>query len=141
MRRPVLGGLAMVCAAVTFGPWLRSGASRRSSYEVVRAAQDLGLLHGWVQPTAAAAWYFVPLVAAIALLAVALDRPVLAAGLLAVIGAAVSVLAVKLTLGPLSTDWGTSAGLVGGLLALAAAVEVIIHERRHRDRTRATGVG
>jgi hypothetical protein len=141
MRRALLGGLAVLCVVATFAPWVESGAATRSSYEVVRAAQDLGVLAGWVQPAAAAAWYFVPLVAALSVLALALDRPVAAAVLLAVTGAAVALLAVKLMVGPLSTDWGTSAGLVGGILALVAAAEVIIHERRHRVRARATHVG
>ncbi|MBV9950955.1 MAG: hypothetical protein JO291_03325 [Acidimicrobiia bacterium] len=141
MRRPVLGGLAALCVAATFAPWVDSGAATRSSYEVVRAAQDLGVLGGWLQPAAAAAWYFVPLVGALSVLALVLDRPVLGAVLLAVTGAAIALLAVKLMSGPLSTDWGTPAGAAGGSLALLAAAEVIIHERRHRVRARATQLG
>jgi hypothetical protein len=141
MRRAVLSGLALLCVAATFAPWVESGSATRSSYEVVRAAQDLGVLQGWVQPAAAATWYFVPLVGALSMLALALDRPVAAASLLAVTGAAVALLSVKLMFGPLSTDWGTSAGLIGGILALVAAAEVIIHERRHRVRARPTHLG
>jgi hypothetical protein len=141
MRRALLGGLAVLCVAATFAPWVESGSATRSSYEVVRAAQDLGVLQGWLQPAAAAAWYFVPLVGALSVLALALDRPVPAAALLAVTGAAIALLSVKLMSGPLSTDWGTSAGLIGGILALVAAAEVIIHERRHRVGARATPVG
>jgi hypothetical protein len=131
----------VLCVAATFAPWVESGSANRSSYEVVRAAQDLGVLQGWVQPAAAVAWYFVPLVAALSVLALALDRPVVAAVLLSVTGAAITLLSVKLIFGPLSTDWGASAGLVGGILALVAAAEVIIHERRHRVRAGATPVG
>ena len=91
----MLAGLAVVCAAATFGPWLQSGSSRRTSYEVIRAAEDLDVLHGWVQPAAAAAWYFVPLLAALVVLAAVLERTVLAAVLLAVTGLAVALLAAE----------------------------------------------
>jgi len=134
MRRFALAALAVVCAATTFGPWLQSGSSRRTSYEVVRAAEDLDVLHGWVQPAAAAAWYFVPLLAALVVLAAVLERTVLAAGLLAVTGLAVALLALKLILGPFSTDWGASAGLIGGTVAVLAAAGSMTHERRTRER-------
>jgi hypothetical protein len=133
-RRGVLAGLAVACVAVTFGPWMRSGSSRRTSYQVVRAAEELDVLRGALQPVAAAAWYFVPLVAALVLVALAAARPTAAAALLAVVGAAVALLAVKLMSGPFATDWGVTAGLTGGLLAVAAAVESSIHERRRRAR-------
>jgi hypothetical protein len=141
MRRFVLCASAAVCAIVTFGPWLRSGSSRRSSYEVLRAAEDLDVLHGWVQPAAATLWYFVPLLAALVVLASVTDRPLLAAGLLGVTGLAVAFFALRLTSGPFSTDWGATAGSAGGLLAVGAAAEAVIHERRSRARTRATELG
>jgi hypothetical protein len=141
MRRVGLGVMAVVCGAVTFAPWMRSGSARRSSFEVVRAAQDLDVLHGWVQPTAAAGWYFLPLLLACVLLAVVLDRTILAGGLLAVAGISVALLALKLTVGGTTAEWGAPAGLIGGSLALVAAAEVMIHERRTRARrTPTTGV-
>jgi hypothetical protein len=134
--------LAALCVAATFAPWLRSGDAHRSSYEVIRAAEDLDLLDGWLQPVAAAAWYFVPLLGALVLLAAVLGRPILAAVLLGVTGASVSLLALGLTSGPLSTDWGSVAGMVGGILAVLAAAEWIVHERRNRERrTGATHLG
>jgi hypothetical protein len=134
MRGFVRCGLAIACVLATFGPWLRSGSSHRSSYDVIRAAEDLDVLHGWVQPTAAAGWYFVPLVAVLVLLATVADRPLPADVLLAVTGLAVTFLAVRLTFGRFSTDWGTRMGLASGIVAVVASAESMIHERRTRDR-------
>ena len=71
-----------------------------------------------------------PLLAALVVLAAVLERTVLAAVLLAVTGLAVALFALKLTLGPFSTDWGATAGLTGGTVAVLAAAGSMIHERR-----------
>jgi hypothetical protein len=46
---------------------------------------------------------------------------------------------MKLTIGAFSAEWGSYAGVAGGTVAVAAAAEAIIHERRNRERRRTPG--
>lgn len=128
-RRPgrvaalVLAGLLATSVAVTFAPWLRTGAARRSSHEVVRAADRLEVLAPGPQAVVSVAWAFLPLVACLAALALVLDRPRLAAALAALVGSAVVALALVIKNAPRSADWGVSAGLASGAaLVIAAAI-------------------
>ncbi len=136
-RRPgVVGGvgsvapwavaaLTVAAVAVTFAPWLRTGAARRTSHEVVRAADRLQVLDPGPQAAVSVAWSFLPLVACLAALAVVLGRPRLGAGLAAFVGVLEVALAIVIKNAPRSADWGATAGLaIGSALVVAAAATV-----------------
>lgn len=114
-----------LAVAVTFAPWLRTGSARRTSYEVALAADRLQVLAPGPQAAVSVAWAFLPLVAALASLAVMLDRRRLAAGLAAVVGLLEVALAALINNAPRSADWGAQAGLATGstlvVVALATA--------------------
>lgn len=117
--------MALIVAG-SFGPWLRSGDRRRTSYELFQVADRLGVLGDGPLRWLPRAWVCVPLFAASALFfhaagwhrAGALCVSIVAIGTLAIGGAVVAT--------PLHLEWGTVAGLAGaGMCAaslLAAAV-------------------
>lgn len=55
-------------------PWVRSGRTWRSSYELVRTADRLGLTDGRAQRQLVLAWFFVPLLCGVVLVLLALNR-------------------------------------------------------------------
>lgn len=115
--------LLATSVATTFAPWLRTGAARRTSHQVVRAADRLDVLAPGPQAAVSVAWAFLPLVACLAALALVLDRPRLGASLAAAVGLVEVALALVVTNAPRSADWGVTAGLAAGVaLVIAAAV-------------------
>jgi hypothetical protein len=128
-RRPVVMGrvarLSLVASAAatvaaSFGPWLRTGGATRSSYEVVQAAERLEVLASGPQVAISAAWAFLPLLAVLSLLALALGRARLAAGVALVVGLLAVSLAFAVMNAPGSAEWGASAGLGAGLALIVA---------------------
>lgn len=111
-------------------PWHRSGAVERSGVAIVRSAERLGLIDDGVPAAVVATWRVLPVVAALAVLALSVDRRSLAAGLASAGGVvAVAVGAVvldapgALVAGPLvSVVAGTVAGLAGGAHLATAGV-------------------
>lgn len=118
----LLGGALALAVADTFAPWLRSGSSQRTSYQVVRAAKELELLGGRWESVIRAVWSFMPFLAAVALVAVVLGRTRPGAGLAVVVGAMEAVLALVVMKSPRSADWGARAGLAVGLALVAIAM-------------------
>lgn len=137
MRRPVvriagpalgMTGLAMLVVG-TFLPWLRSGQTRRNSYQTGGALRRLLGLHGSLD-TAVSAWPFVGLVCAavVAIFAVGLYRCAALLGLLTALATgAVAATALwvdgnafvrPVTLGPTVT-------LVSATIVLAAATLIL----------------
>lgn len=123
-RVPAAAMAVALAAAVacTFAPWLRSGATDRHSYDVVRAADRLGVLDSGLQESVAAAWFFVPFVAAVALVLVTMQRHRLAAAAAASVGLGDVGLALAVSSSPRHAMWGARAGLVAGSLVLVLAV-------------------
>jgi len=115
-----LGVLLVAAVATTFAPWLRSGESRRSSYEVVRTVDRLELAGPVARRAGRVVWATLPLVAALALLALARHRRAIAAGLALWVATAEGLLAGGLRSAPESAD-----GAVGVALALAAALGIV----------------
>jgi hypothetical protein len=115
----VLAG-AVGVAGASFLPWVRSGSAHRSSYEVVEAADRLGVVSG-TGALAVRAWFLLPLVVAGACLAASLGRagPAVALGGLA--GAAAALLAYLVGRSPLTTGVGWTATLAAAAVVLAGA--------------------
>lgn len=122
VARRTLAVVAAGAVAVTFAPWLRTGTATRTSHEVVRAADRLAVLSSGSQAVVSVAWSFLPLVAALAVLALVLDRSLLAACLAATVGLVEVLLALAINDAPRSAEWGTPAGLALGSALVAVAV-------------------
>jgi hypothetical protein len=122
---------ALVVVMAAFLPWGRSGEADRSSFELVQAADRLGVLTGRTRHLAVA-WYLLPALVALLWIAATLRRPVavaalgLAAGGLAVAGAAV-VLASPLKIGP-----GVPIAGAAGVAAVAGALLHAADRERRR---------
>jgi hypothetical protein len=126
-RRTVLDGalalLLVAAVAVTFTPWLRTGSARRSSYEVVRAAERLEVLDPTAARVGRVVWATLPLAAAsgVLLLVVERRRAASIAGLW--VAAVVGSLSFALTRAPEVADDGVvvAAMVAGGLAVVAFA--------------------
>ena len=126
---------AVLLVAGTFLPWIRSGTVWRNSYEVWQSADRLGVIEGRPAETLHLVWFLLPLGAAGLLVAVALDRPRLSAGLAGVMGALAVLGAVVALIAPLPTGAGPSVTLLGGIVLLAAAVGNLVSLGRRRTVT------
>lgn len=127
-----LTATTVVAVAATFGPWLRTGSATRTSYEVVRAGERLEVMTAGPQSVVSAIWAFLPMVAALSILASTLHRRYLAAGSAAVVGLAVAALAAVVTRAPRSADWGAQAGLASGSALVVVALAVAWTTRSSR---------
>ena len=124
-----LSVMAAVAVAVTFAPWLRTGAARRTSYQVVRAADRLQVLPPGPQAVITVAWAFLPLVAVLAAVAALWGRRRIGAALALLVGAGQVGLAVAVKFAPRAADWGTTAGLVAGSALVVVALVTAITSR------------
>ncbi|HEX2576170.1 MAG TPA: hypothetical protein VHK88_07455 [Aquihabitans sp.] len=124
-----MAALAAAAVAVSFAPWLRTGDARRTSHEVVRAADRLGVLDAGPQAAVSVAWAFLPLVAVFAVLALVLERRRLAGALASIVGALAVALALVLENARRSADWGATAGLAIGSALVVAALATALSSR------------
>jgi hypothetical protein len=122
------GAIAVVVG--TFLPWLRSGTVWRTSYEVWRSADRLGVIEGTGAELLQAAWFLLPLGAGCLVVAVALDRARLSSAIAAVIGVLAVTGATVALLAPLPTGAGPVVTAVGGGIALGGASATLVARRR-----------
>src|SRR4051794_32795422 len=74
----VVASAVIACGALVVGvvlPWHDSGSVHRNAFALARVADDLGLVDTGPRRVLLVAVFLVPLLAALALLAAALDRP------------------------------------------------------------------
>jgi hypothetical protein len=121
-----------VAVGVMFGPWLRSGSSRRTSFELVQAVDRLAVVPGTMGSVLRPIWSFVPFVGALALVFLALGRRRIAAALAVVVGALETAFAGTVQQAPRSADWGVTAGLVAGPALIVIAVASAWLTRKQR---------
>lgn len=126
----VLGVLLVGAIASTFAPWLRSGDARRSSYEVVRTAERLELLGPVARRVGRVAWSTLPLVASLALLALARERRGIAGALALWVAAVEGLLAASLREVPQVADWGVAVSLLLTVGLAVVGVTTLIGARR-----------
>lgn len=132
----MVAGLAMVAVvAVTFAPWLRSGEARRDSHELVRTAERLGVFEGAVATAVRVGWAFLPLVAALGLLALVRGRRRIGHLAAVTVGAIVLVVGFGLQAAGEQADWGATAAMVIGGVSAVAGTSGLISGRRRRDET------
>ena len=119
----------VICA---FLPWAASGRASRTSFELLRSAERLDLLHGGWQHAMTIGWYLMPVAVAVLWLASVTVRPVIVAILGTAVGALAVVLALTVRSSPLRPEIGTSATIVtGGLAAVGAAATAWTTRRPH----------
>jgi hypothetical protein len=139
-RRVMVGGCAVVglCVSVgaAFAPWVRVGTRTRSSFQMTGLIARLGIA-GW-QGMALRAWPVAPLLAAVAIALVVVGRDRLSG----VVGTAVALVAIAAGLAacmiPDQTQTGPKLAIVGGFLALAGYVGLLVGPHRSpagRERT------
>jgi hypothetical protein len=124
-------------------PWGRSGEADRSSFELVRLARRLDVLHGGAA-TAAKVWLAMPLVVAVIVVAGATGRRTLAL----IAGTVVALAAVGLVAAtyrsPLIPRYGLRVTMAGtGALAVAGIADAIRRRRAapHTHRARSDPAG
>ena len=106
-------------AGAGFLPWVRTGERERTAFELIDAARTLHFLDSGVLRLLAAAFYFVPLAAALGWVAELSQQPRLAralAGLTALFGSLVA----------LGVETAAVPALAGVRATLVAAVAVIV---------------
>mgnify|MGYP000854851599 CR=1 FL=1 len=125
LRAMVPWALALLLAAavaVGFGPWVRTGAGARSSFEAMRTADRLDLFDDGVRTVLTVAWGALPFVAALGAAAVALGWSRVAATAGLAVGGVVLALASLIVLGPPEAAWAAPVGAVVGAALLAVSL-------------------
>lgn len=129
----VVGASLVATVAVTFAPWLRSGEARRDSYELVRAADRLGVFEGATAVAVRVSWALLPLIAALGLLALVRGWRRTGYAAAATVGLVVLLVGFGLQAAGDLADWGTTAAIiVGGVSALGGTTGLIL-SRKGRD--------
>ena len=123
-------------AAVMFGvfaPWLRSGSSTRSSFEMLDLVDRLGFSPGGLFDWALRGWPLVPLLLVGAVVACWSGRPTPAVAVAGVVAGYVIGCAIAVRSAPdaslVRTGWGVDASLVAGTALLATATWLAIATR------------
>jgi len=125
-----------------FSPWLRSGSSTRSSFELFELVERLGFASGGTFYWAVRGWPLVPLVTTAAVIASWSGLSRASAGLSTLAGVYVGAVAVGVRRAPnaglIRTEWGVTVSLAGAVLLIATAVWTLVEVNRSRDRARRT---
>ncbi len=118
----VWAGLTLVGV---FGPWLRSGSSTRSSFELLDLAERLGFASSGLFVWVVRPWPFVPVVIVAALIAGWSARPIVAAALSVAMSVYVIAVAAAVLNAPdaglIAVEWGAGVTMVGGVCLLATS--------------------
>ncbi len=114
-----LAGLLVLGVGTMFLPWASSGQTSRNSIELMRSADRLDLLDGWMASVGLWVWLAVPFVAAAAVVALTLGRRLLGTALGAVVAVALIAAVRTVKAAPLRADEGMTVALVVGVLTLA----------------------
>jgi hypothetical protein len=128
--------LTVVCGLTlvgVFGPWLRSGSSTRSSFELLDLAERLGFASSGLFVWVVRPWPFVPVVVVAAAIAGWAARPVFAATAGVAVSLYVGAVALAVINAPdaglIDVEWGAGVSLVGGILLLGTACWVGVARR------------
>jgi hypothetical protein len=124
-----LAGLVGVVAAA-FLPWFASGRVERNSFDTVRSAERLGIAEARWQELLLDAWYLLPLLGALALAAVVLHRPALAAGFALAVGSIAVVVGLVVVVAPVSSRSGPIVAIGMGALTVSGAIWLLRVERQ-----------
>jgi hypothetical protein len=126
---------AAIVAVAAFLPWGGSGEVDRSSYQLARLADRLGIVGARWQQVLLVVWVLVPFVAALALLSAALTRPapvLVLVPFVAAIGVVATVVVARSPVAVRHGAWVALAGCGCGLAGSAWLAAVLGGRRRHR---------
>jgi hypothetical protein len=130
VRATIRNGYVTAAAGVAllgvFAPWLQSGESRRSSFELFALVDRLGFAPDGVFAWVLRLWPIVPL-AVVASVGAAWMAKTRVAGAIGIVGGlSVALVALAITQAPsaglIRTAWGVPVALVGGLLLATSGV-------------------
>ena len=127
---------AAVVAVAAFLPWGGSGRVDRSSYQLARLADRLGIVGARWQQVLLVVWVLVPFVAALAVLCAALARPVpvlVLVPLVAAIGIVATVVVARSPVAVRHGAWLALAGCGCGLAGSTWLATALAGGRRHRS--------
>ena len=127
---------AAVVAVSAFLPWGGSGRVDRSSYQLARLADRLGIVGPRWQHVLLVVWVLVPLIAALALLSAALARPVPVLVLVPFVAAIGIVATVVVARSPVAVRQGVWLALAGcgcGLTGSTWLAAALAGSRSHRS--------
>src|ERR671913_2433851 len=132
VRLVAFGGFVVVAAM--FGPWVRSGSKRRSSFELVDLIDRLGFSpDGPIEPTLRW-WPLVPLAVVVAVVLTTLRRGWIGAVLAIVVGAVVGAVGLAMRTVPetalIGRGWGSALAVVGGSIMIGGGITVLVSGRR-----------
>jgi hypothetical protein len=124
----------------SFGPWVRSGARARSSYDVFELIDRLGFSPDGVVATAVRWWPVMPVLVVVATVMWWWGRDVPAAVVGFVAGGYAFATALAVSRAPdaglISIGWGPRITMVGALVMVAASVAALVSRVRTRPRRR-----
>ncbi|MEM8705658.1 MAG: hypothetical protein AAGE98_04330 [Actinomycetota bacterium] len=118
IRAWIVAGIGVAAALASLLPWARTGGRTRSVPELVSSASALDLLEGWTRVAVVIGWMAVVVGAALGLVGVAFERPLVARVGLAALGPVLLLTTLAIVWSPLSVGWG--AWLASGLGATAS---------------------
>ena len=121
--KPLVLTVVMCLAALASAllPWLKTGETRRSAFALARSADALGFIDSPLRRGLVVSWYLLPLLTAAAWTAAALRRPLVVAGMGAVVGS-MSVAAGSMFMSLARPGLGPVASVIAGTAALLSAV-------------------
>jgi hypothetical protein len=120
-KPPALTVVACVAAlGAALLPWLKTGEARRSAFALARSADALGFINSPLRRALVVSWYLLPFLTAAAWTAAALRKPIVLAGLGAVVGS-MSVAAGSMFIALTRPRVGPVASVVAGAAALGGA--------------------
>lgn len=125
-----------------FGPWLRSGTSTRSSFELLDLVERLGFSSGGLFDWAVRGWPLVPLLVVSAVVACWAGRTTATVCLGLASGVYVAGVAIGVRNAPdaglVATGWAVDVSLAAGLGLLGVAVWIAVTAATTRTATTAT---
>lgn len=139
-RGVALSAASAVLLAGLFAPWLRSGASRRSSFEMLDLVERLGFAPGGAVGWGVRLWPVVPLLVVVAVVAHWWGRPVPSAVAAGVAGVYTVTVAVAVRWAPsadlIRPDWGVLFSALAGLVVFACGCWIAAGSAVSRARSR-----
>lgn len=125
-----------ISALTLLAPWVRSGRVDKSTVDLLRSAAALEVLGDTGRIAAVAAWYLIPVLAAVAVVAAAWQRPRLTAAAVVPMGPMMVVAFRAVSAAPFDVRWGALSGVVAGLTASGLGALLLIDHARTTDFTR-----
>ena len=128
--------VAVLSVLCLLAPWARTGTVDRSTVGLLSSASALDVWGGRDEAMALAAWYLLPMLAAVAVLAAAWGHPRFSAWSVVPIGPLMVMAWLAVVWSPFDARWGAWLGTASGLTATTLAGFLLIRRtKRAADTT------